>query len=528
MTIDSSKFSNLVSIIKNSFRVRANHKPLYVDIGGNIERISAPQHQIVFGRRGSGKSCLFVHFRNDSCPNEVLPIYIMADELKRLTYPDVIIRLLVEVFESLPIKKNLLERVLRRKNPIEKSIYELRQLLDMAEESEVTDDRKTSTKTDFKGSVSAKKSMEVSAGGSRDETYGRTSSFKERKLDTLERHLRDYKNSLRQGLDQSEKDKAYVFVDDFYLFPRESHPDILDYLHRLLRDTNYYMKIGTVRHRTRLFRNHPQTIGVELNQDVEGISLDLTLQDIQATQTHLGRMLTSIAEKAGIDDITERYFNPDALQELTLISGGVPRDFLNIFIGAIEASIGGGSRKWLTPKYIYKGASSNTYNTKVKNLSEDASSDAESLKRLMNDLTIFCLDEKKKTAFLISQDDAQNFPNEHELIQQLMDFKLIHVVEPDTSAASGRPGRYEAYTLDLSLFMEPRRRNIEIVRFWKRDDSLRPEGIREAPIYQLSRARRAYLDEKQEGETPILVDNVKNIKASAAEANPNQGSLFDT
>ena len=83
-------------------------------------------------------------------------------------------------------------------------------------------------------------------------------------------------------------------------------------------------------------------------------------------------------------------------------------------------------------------------------------------------------------------------PHEHDLIQQLMDFKLVHVVEPDTSAASGRPGRYEAYTLDFSLFMEPRRRNIEIVEFWKIDSSRRRQGLREAPIYPLVRAGQVF------------------------------------
>lgn len=69
-----------------------------------------------------------------------------------------------------------------------------------------------------------------------------------------------------------------------------------------------------------------------------------------------------------------------------------------------------------------------------------------------------------------------------------MDFKLIHLVEPSTSAASGRPGRYEAYTLDFALFMEPRKRNIEIVSFWETDDQRRRVKLREAPIYDLARA----------------------------------------
>ena len=40
-------------------------------------------------------------------------------------------------------------------------------------------------------------------------------------------------------------------------------------------------------------------------------------------------MLVSIAASASIDDLDE-YFNPEALQALTLVSGGVPRDFLTI------------------------------------------------------------------------------------------------------------------------------------------------------------------------------------------------------
>ena len=92
---------------------------------------------------------------------------------------------------------------------------------------------------------------------------------------------------------------------------------------------------------------------------------------------------------------------------------------------------------------------------------------------------------------MVSQDQAQKLFSVHELILQLMDFKLIHVVEPDTSAASGRKGRFEAYTLDFSLFMEPRMRNIEHVEFWKVDAERRRVGIREAPDYDLARAKEA-------------------------------------
>lgn len=39
--------------------------------------------------------------------------------------------------------------------------------------------------------------------------------------------------------------------------------------------------------------------------------------------------------------------------------------------------------------------------------------------------------------------------------------------------------------------MEPRRRNIEVVRFWETDDQRRRVRLREAPDYPLERAAKA-------------------------------------
>ena len=274
-----------------------------------------------------------------------------------------------------------------------------------------------------------------------------------------------------------------------------------------------------------MLRENGHTIGVELSQDVEEISLDRTLEDLGATQDFLWHMLKSIAEKAGITDL-EEHFNPEALEALTLVSGGVPRDFLNILVNAIEVARSSQRTRWLTPTQIYKGAGRLTYTTKLKNLKVDSGSDEEGLERLFVDLLRFCLQEKRKTAFLISQDEAQERPEGHELIQQLMDFKLIHVVEPDTSAASGRPGRYEAYTLDFSLFMEPRKRNIEIVEFWKIDDQRRRVGIREAPVYELSRALQSFNNLAGERDADSFLSAVE-VEEQEAKSEPGvQKKLF--
>jgi len=423
--------------------------------------------------------------------NHILPIYILADEFKKLTYPDILIRLLVEILESIPVPWAFFKWLFQRPIPTRAAAKELRKLLDIADESEVVEDRQHHSSETADVHVHAQGLGQAGMGSTTGQAQARSSKFKERKIDTLERHLRDYKSAIIGALETSGAERGCVLIDDFYLISREWHPDVFDYLHRLLRDTNIYLKVATIRHRTTLLRNRPQTVGVELGQDVEDINLDRTLEDLDATEQYLLQMLRTMGDRVGISDIVP-YFNPDALQALTLTSGGVPRDFLNIFVNAVEAALSEEQAKWLTPRNIYKGAGRLAYQTKLKNLRDDAGLDAARLDRVLVDLLAFCLKEKRKTAFLISQDEAQQHPREHGLIEQLMDFKLIHVVEPDTSAASGRSGRYEAYTLDFSLFMEPRRRYIEIVEFWRRGEDSHRLGIREAPVYGLDRVARVF------------------------------------
>jgi hypothetical protein len=226
-------------------------------------------------------------------------------------------------------------------------------------------------------------------------------------------------------------------------------------------------------------------------------------------------MLDSMAAKVGLNDFCETHFSDDGLLALTLASGGVPRDFLNIFVEAVSAARDTGAKR-LTPKPIYKGAGRVSYRTKLVNLRSDVGTEATGLEMLFTDLTTYCLKEKRKTAFLVAQEDAAKYKDEHELIQQLMDFKLVHVIEPDTSAASGRPGRYEAYTLDFALFMEPRLRNIEHAEFWKIDDQRRRRGLREAPVYSLERARGVLAGRA----TRTVEEAISGIQADAGFEDP--------
>jgi hypothetical protein len=505
--LKDGRIDKLSNLIRDSFRVRPNEDPVYIDVSGNLDRVRSKQHQVIFGRRGSGKSCLLVHYHRSVAKKDgTFSIYIDADELKRLGYPDVLIRLLLRITEearraSESRAEALLRWVARRPSRLKAQALELRELLNLAEQAEI----KQESKSGRSATGETKLGKGPLAGGgsfSSERQEGITSSFKEAKLDKLERQFPDFKRNLEGGFAKSGHQAAAVIVDDFYLFPRGIQPDVLDYLHRLLRGTSFYLKLGTVRHRTTLLRGTDQPIGVSPTEDVEELNLDRTFEHFEATKEFLESMLDSMANQVDIDS-TGSFISAEGRLDLTLASGGVPRDYLNIFVEAVQ-NARSVNQKRITRKSVYKGAGRVSYRTKLKNLREDVGDDAKRIELVYSDLVTFCLKEEKKTGFLISQDEVRSRPDAHEIIQQLMDYKLIHVIEPDTSAASGRTGRFEAYTLDFSLFMEPRLRGIKHIEFWRTDPKRSPAGVREAPHYSLERASVAAQGEPTESTEAVL------------------------
>lgn len=508
---DDPKVRELEALIQRSFRVHENRTPVYVDVSGNLARVGLDQHQILFGRRGSGKSCLLVYFRRVVAPEKrVCTIYMNGDTIKTLDYPDVLIRLLLAVFAGLPSHRWLrrtVRRVFRRSTQVDLMIEELRALLALPSTSKlkVTKERSQSTK---KNKTAALQKGPAQAGFGKEDGDSASSQevreSEDEKIRVVDGRLLDYKEVIQHEIENSTYSYAVFIIDDLYLINPEHQAEVVDYLHRLLRDTDLYLKIGTIRHRTRLSKTSRIHFGVQSREDVDTIDLDQTLEDLGRTRTYLEEMLRQLGHEVGLEDATS-IMSDGARNDLVLLSGGVPRDYLNIFVDGLDRARNLKGRQRITPTDLRKAAASLNQASKFDDLRNAAGGEAPELETLFVDLVNFCLAEKRKTAFLVSKDEIVAHPTVHELILQLMDFKLIHLVDPSTSAASGRPGRYEAYTLDFALFMEPRRRNIEIVEFWLTDDERRRVRLREAPVYPLIRGERVIEGEPQPADKALRV-----------------------
>jgi hypothetical protein len=513
--LDTPELKELEALIRRSFRVRDNQTPVYVDVAGNLARVGLAQHQFLFGRRGSGKSSLLVFYRHAIAPGEkVHTIYINGDTVKTLEYPDVLIRLLLQIFEGLPkptwprrIARRI-KRLRRRPSDAETIIAELRELLHLPIKSRLTVTQDESARATRNRAAKLSKGPAQADVGKQDETAQARQEVREsedEKIRMIDARLPDYKAAIQHALEESGARFAVFIVDDLYLVNSKHHAQVIDYLHRLLRDTDLYLKIGTIRHRTRLSKKDGGvSYGVQPYQDVDTFDLDRTLEDLDQTSMYLEEMLRKLGAEAGIEDVTT-IMSEDAKKDLVLLSGGVPRDYLNIFVEGLDRARNLRTRVRVTPTDLRKAAASLSQESKFSDLRDAAGGEAPELETLFVDLVEFCLSEKRTTAFLVSDEDEKRYPAAHELLKQLMDFKLVHLVEPSTSAASGRPGRFEAYTLDFSLFMEPRRRNIEIVRFWETDNQRRRVRLREAPVYDLGRGEAVIRGEGRKAEEALEV-----------------------
>jgi len=79
------------------------------------------------------------------------------------------------------------------------------------------------------------------------------------KEEYLERSLGEFRRLIQTAA--AECDGGFVFLDEFYRVDREDQPLVLGYMHRLVKDTGLWLKVGSVRYWTT-----PYPAGIRLRE----------------------------------------------------------------------------------------------------------------------------------------------------------------------------------------------------------------------------------------------------------------------
>ena len=236
--------------------------------------------------------------------------------------------------------------------------------------------------------------------------------------------------------------------------------------------------MGTIRHRTKWYVHGDPPIGMKIADDADEIDLDLTLEKYSLAKGFLTKILTNFATTAAVGRL-DGFLTDSALDRLVLACGGVARDFLSIFRRSVVVARErrGGPRGPKVGVEDVNVAAGEYDSAKREDFKRDTLDDRSPLENEFRKISQFCLEENNTNCFLL---DKEQHHMEVDLIHELVDLKLVHLVRSRVTV-SGRVGRiYEAYMLDLSQYAGARkRRELQMVEFWKPDstEALRKKSL---------------------------------------------------
>lgn len=404
--VHDERCSALISLVSARSRV-SNVQPSlsYVpDARANLSAVTAARHQLIFGRRGAGKTALLVEARQRLEDRDALTSWANIQTYRRESPQRVVLYVLSEMLDSV-----IASRAVDGKSNVATTVATLstrvHALLDAA----------TTTATQVHDLIPR-----------------------------AQQALRNYLSAAGRPL--------YVFLDDLYYLPRADQPEVLDILHGITRDADVWLKVASIRHLTRWWQASPP-LGLQSGQDAELIELDITLQDPAQAKNFLEGVLLAFAQNVGIPSLG-RVFRAAALDRLVIASGAVPRDYLVLASSAIARAQRRPNARLVGVQEINQAAG-DAAQSKLQELEEDMASNAgiaETTVAALKAVRTFCLEQEAYTYFLVGFRDREDRPADYTLLTDLMDVRLIHLIDSGVSDAHQAGHRSEAYMLDLSQY----------------------------------------------------------------------------
>lgn len=484
--MSNAEVGKVLKYIEENMRVTDQTSIEYLDSQGNIERLSLKQNHIIFGRRGSGKSLLLKSLKEQ---NKTLCISINLEDFKDISFPNSITHVQKSIIEQLlPIcKKKYNYFTLNYWKKSKKIIKRLNQQVDILnnhlhnpDEYDESIKKKASGKISLggKGNIGGN-SLNGDIGSSREVETSK--KVKIDKLDMLKNELTDVKKLFNDVSKLLEQDIFLIF-DDFYFIRKDEQPYFLDFFHRLTKNTPLYLKVATIKHRSRLYVQSDTFVGIEIPHDAQDLNLDYSLVDFSSLVVFMKDLLSHINVKVGVSIDYNKLITENAFRFLCLASGGVPRDFFSLLI-SLKPLLSEGKKAITKPNVIEK-AIENIANKRAA-FKTDTADEEGILEYHLKFITQSIIDNKRWNSFLVSNSELQSLPQINQAIKELVDLRFLHLVNPNISAANSDGTRYSAYMIDIGLFPNSNPRDFQQVEPGQKDAHHREDKIRSAPKLNL-------------------------------------------
>jgi hypothetical protein len=409
--VHDQRANRLVQVIQSGARTSESQPSLaYVaDSRANLEKLASFRHNIIFGRRGAGKTALMVEGKRRLELNKELTIWLNMQSYRQLGYERA----------ALGVVQEILDVAQARFAGLPESPAVAAQSATLSSEI----DRQLAKETIDDGYVS--------------KLAPRLQQILKRFLATTGSHL-------------------YIFLDDFYFIGRDEQIALLDLLHSFVRDSNAWLKIATIRHLTKWFSPGDQ-LGLEIPHDATAIDLDVTLEEPKSAQEFLEEVLKQHGALAEVRSITS-LFTRESMDRLVIASGAVPRDYLTLASEAIVRAQSRTNARQVGVQDVNKAAG-DAAKLKLQELEEDSGTWAQATSEALRSLSRFCLEERHWTFFRVSFRDKDEHPSKYDQLARLMDLRLIHLLSSSVSDVHRAGEKSEAYMIDMSQYSGDRLRH---------------------------------------------------------------------
>lgn len=453
--------TKLLILLTEATRAQQDSVPGVFIPPAGIEQVESKYHHIIFGQRGSGKSSVLRYLEGLMRREHRATAWIDQEIFAQLAYPDVLVSCVLEIIsgilESLAREKktkgSVFARLGRRNNSdleaqLTRIANNLRVLKFAPMDAQIHWVHKVTSgdQLDVLGSVKTTNvGVSIGTTTSNHNEVTSTQTVTTSKGEYLERSLVDFRKVIKQATQAM--GGGFVFVDDLYQIGAPDQPRVLGYLHRLLKDSGLWLKIGSIRHATNNYLSTDPPVGMQLRHDAHEMALDRQFSLFDTTKSFLEAILAEIANVVSVDYST--LFTPGALSRLMLASGGVARDYLLLARGSIEEAREHGPGKKSGSHRVsvedVNSAAGKIAPTKLDDLRKDTPDEAEAIQSRVIDLTNFCRD--RKSGFFLVDIGDRDLMRDMNALQHL---RFAHLLFQSETIPDRQSERFNVYLLDLA------------------------------------------------------------------------------
>ncbi len=489
----NSDIQKLTAYIEENTRTSATSGISYIDPRNFKGRVTLKQNHIIFGRRGAGKSSLIKTIK-DNPDKKYLYAYINLEDIKDVSFPNILIHVLntfqQDIYTQLKRETKFYEfgkkRKVKKVNTIlQSAIEEFKTQIPNPDKYQ--EDFKSKLASSYSTTVGIKlEPIQIGDEQRNSNEIEIAKTVYKDKLESLKNAIPKLKSSISSISEYFPDRPIFLILDDFYFLKKQVQIFFIDFFHRLTKDTHLYLKVASIRHRSKIYAKLEQShYGTEIGHDIHEIDLDYNLNRFEELKEFMKSLINQCASACNVAFNIDDIFSSGGFNQLCLASGGVPRDFLTLFVKVSNNYDENASRK-ISKTNITEAAIQNMAN-KSTSMGIDSNDEKDILEAYLSFIKDKILVEKKTNMFLVSNSEIEKHSQARQAIKELIDLRMLHLVESDTSASGGKAGqRYSAYIIDVGSYPSALVTGFTQKEPGVTDNAGRKDAMRSSPILELN------------------------------------------